>query len=109
MHHRVKTHVNLIRALHTLKPKYRTAILNVCTEEEINFICECIHNVLQGKIPLEQKQKSKLSKFKHLLRKILRKGNSKLRKNIIIQKGGAFLPIILGSILSGLMSSILKN
>lgn len=106
---RVKTHIELLRALHTLKPQYRSVLLKACNNEEINCICECIHNVLKGKIPLEENQKNKLKKHKNILRKLLCKGKSKTRKNIIIQKGGAFLPIILGSVLSSLVSSIFKS
>lgn len=55
MHRRLKTHTNLLRTLHTLKPKYIKALLKSCGEEEINCICEGIHNVLKGKVPLEEK------------------------------------------------------
>lgn len=108
MHRRLKTHKSLLAALHTLKPKYQKALLKSCNEKEINCICECIHNVLQGKIDLQDKEKNKLSKYKNILRKLVRKGATNLfRKNLIIQKGGAFLPIILGSVLSGLVSSLI--
>ncbi|KAJ0176111.1 hypothetical protein K1T71_008285 [Dendrolimus kikuchii] len=95
-------------SLHKLKPKYRTALLKSCDEDEINCICECIHNVLQGKVPIEEKNKKKLKNYKSVLRKLVRKGVNKARKSIIIQKGGAFLPIILGAILSGLVESLVK-
>ncbi|KAH9629435.1 hypothetical protein HF086_013349 [Spodoptera exigua] len=58
----------------------------------------------QGKIPLKDQDKQKLNKHKNILRKLVHKCKHKLRKNIIIQKGGTFLPIILSAILSGLRS-----
>lgn len=106
---RVKTHQDLLRALHTLKPKYRTALLKVCNDDEINCICECIYNVLNGKIILKEREKSKLQKYRKQLRLLVSKGKNKLRKRIIIQKGGAFLPIILSSVLSGLLNSIINK
>lgn len=106
MHQRLKTHIELLNALHTLKPKYRKALLKSCDEEEINCICECIHNILQGKVPIEDRHKKQLQKYKKILRNLVRKGKNKIRKNILIQKGGEFLPLILGSILSGLVSSL---
>lgn len=109
MHGRVTTHQELLRALHTLKPKYRKALLKVCSDEEINCICECIHNVLHGKVQLEDKEKQKLDKYKNILRKLISKGKSTSRKRIIIQKGGAFLPIILGTVLSGFLNSMLNK
>lgn len=106
MHQTLKTHKDLLNALHTLKPKYQKALLKSCDEEEINCICECIHNVLKGKVPLAEKAKKKLKKYKDLLRKLVRKSTKQVRKRLIVQKGGSFLPIILGSILSGLVGSI---
>lgn len=106
MHRRLKTHTDLLRALSTLKPKYIKALLKSCDEEEINCICECIHNVLKGKVPLGEKARKNLKKYKDILRKLVRKSTIKIRKNVIIQKGGAFLPMILGSILSALVGSL---
>lgn len=103
---RVITHQHLLQALHTLKPKYRKALLKACDEDEINIICECIYNVLKGKVPLENREKTKLNKHKNILRKLVSKGKQKLRKTIIVQKGGAFLPIILGAVLSSLLNSL---
>lgn len=108
MKYRVKTHEEFLRALHFLKPKYRKVLLKACNKEEINCICECIFNVLKGKIPLPKKQKNKLDKYKNILRKLISKGTDKVRKNIIIQKGGAFLPIILSSVLSALLNSLVN-
>lgn len=105
MPRRVTTHRDLLKALHTLKPKFCTALLKVCSDEEINCICECIFNVLNGKIPLKDKQLSKLGKHKSILRKLVSKGKTKLRKRLIVQQGGAFLPIILGAVLSSLISA----
>lgn len=106
MHQSIKTHKDLLNALHTLKPKYQKALLKSCDEEEINCICECIHNVLKGKVPLEEKTRKKLKKYKDVLRKLVRKSTSKIRKHIIVQKGGSFLPLIIGSILSALVGSL---
>lgn len=106
MHRSLKTHKDLLSALHTLKPKYQKALLKSCDEEEINCICEIIHNVLKGRVPLEEKAKKKLQKHKEILRKLVRKSTKKIRKHIIVQKGGSFLPIILGSILNALVGSI---
>lgn len=105
----LNTHKELLSALCKLKPKYRTALLKSCGEEELNCICECIHNVLQGRVPIEGKDKNKLKKYKTVLRKLLQKGSHKLRRNIIIQQGGAFLPIILGSIFSKLLGLLSYN
>lgn len=104
MPRRVKTHKDLLKALYTLKPKHRIALLKACDNEEINCICECIFNILNGRVQLNDKEKSKLKKHKIVLRKLISKGRSKLRKRIIVQKGGAFLPIIIGAVLNKLLN-----
>lgn len=102
---KVKTHEDYLRSLLLLKPKFRKALLIASDDEEINCVCECIYNVLKGNIPVEKKEKQKLKKFKNILRKLVLKGKNKSRKRIIIQKGGGFLPIILGSVLTALIQS----
>lgn len=106
---RVTSQKELLKALLTLKPKYREAVLKTCGVKEINCIIECIFNVLKGKVPLKDKDKCKLKKHKNILRKLISKGKNKLRKRIIIQKGGAFLPIILGAVLSSIINSIVRS
>lgn len=105
---RVTSHKDLLRALLTLKPKYREVLLKKCGDKEVNCITECIFNVLKGKVPLKNTEKCKLRKHKNILRKLVSKGRNKERKQIFVQKGGAFLPIILGSVLSALLGSIIK-
>lgn len=105
---RVTTHKEFLNALRVLKPKFRRALLKSCNQEEINCICECIYNVLLGKIPIPDNEKQKLNKYKNILRKLISKGKNNLRKKIIIQKGGAFLPIIVGSVISALLNSLVK-
>lgn len=108
MKHTVQTHQNILKALYSLKPRLRKALLLACDDKEINCICECIFNILQGTIPLKEKEKSTLKKHKSTLRKLVTKGKPAIKKHILIQKGGAFLPLILGSILSTLLSSLIK-
>lgn len=102
----VNTHKHFLTALHVLKPKFRKGLIKACNDEEINCICECIYNVLQGKIPIAEGDRIKLNKHKNILRKLITKGKNNLRKHIIIQKGGAFLPIILGSIINALLGTV---
>lgn len=50
MQRSLKTHKDLLSALHILKPKYQKALLKSCDDKEINCICEIILNVLKGKV-----------------------------------------------------------
>lgn len=108
MSHSVRTHNDFLQALHKLKPNYKIALLKAADDSAINCICECIYNVLKGSLPISKKEKTKLSKHKNTLRELVRKGYIKKKKKIIIQKGGAFLPIILSTLLSGVLSSLIQ-
>lgn len=61
---RVTSHKDLLKALHTLKPKYKKALLKTCGDQEINCLIECIFNVLKGKVTLKDKDKCELKKHK---------------------------------------------
>ena len=61
----------------------------------INKICECILNILNGKVKISNEDYQKLKPYKKVFRKLLEK-KVKLaqKKKLIIQRGG-FLQIIL--------------
>lgn len=65
-------------------------------------------NVLRGNVQLNTTVKSKLKQYKKVLRCMAcPKQSVTSKRRLITQKGGgAFLPIIIGSVLSGLVSSL---
>ena len=72
----------------------------------INKICECILNIINGKIKVSSEDYEKLKPYKHLFRKLLsKKTKIKEKKKLIIQKGG-FLQILIPAIISGLATII---
>jgi hypothetical protein len=77
----------------------------------INKFCECVLNILNGKVKISQEDLKKLEPFKKTFRKLLEK-NTKLdqKKKLIIQKGG-FLQIILPLITAAidLFSNLFKK
>ena len=86
-------------------PKKRNQLIDYADNEEILAICECIYNVLQNNIPIEDKDYKKLKKFKTTLRSLIRKTSMKKRKNTLKQHGG-FLNVLIPaalSVLSGLL------
>lgn len=99
----------VLKFLLQAKPKYRRALLQAADKDLVHCVCECVHNTLKGKVPLKPNQKSKLCKYKKLLRKIIKPGeNYKQKKKLLIQKGGAFLPLLLASLISGVLSGLFK-
>lgn len=105
----VKAHAHLLQALLKVSRKQRLAILKEADKQLVKCICECSLNLLKGRVPLKSEEKKKLSTYKVLLRNLaLRKGGWKSKKKILLQKGGNFIPLLLGPILSAVLSSALS-
>lgn len=99
-------------ALHVLKdasPKLRKAILQSGDDELIKTIIECVINTLNGNHKISGELKQKLCKYKNCFRKLVHaKTSLKKKRKIIIQKGGFLIPL-LGSILSGVIGSLINR
>jgi hypothetical protein len=104
---RVNTHVkDLLRVLHKAKPSLRKAILREADRALVHQICEICDNTLAGHVPLSPSQKQKLKKHKQILRNLAHRTPSWKSKKNLLQKGGAFLPLLL-TILSSVLPSVL--
>lgn len=107
MSDRLKKNFEKLRLINESSPKMRKRILSNCKPDLLCCLCECAMNVLKGNVPLKKSQKSKLSRFRHMLRKLaLKKTGVKIKKRIVQTGGflGALLtPVLsfLGTLLSG--------
>ena len=92
---------NIFKFLDKMKALLFTLVITF-----INKICECILNIIEGRVKISNKDFEKLKPYKNLFRKLIKK-NTKLKekKKLIIQKGG-FLQILIPAIISGLASII---
>jgi len=91
----------LLEALCHLNKNQRAVFLRTADEKFIRCIRECVFNTLKGNVPLERREKNRLSKYKTALRRIAAKRGN-------LQRGG-FLPYIIGPILSILLSRIIDG
>lgn len=83
------------------------AILKTGDPNLIHTVCEIAHNLLCGNVKLSPKRRRFLEKYKRELRQIsCPKRSVALKRKLLIQKGGGFLPVLLGSILSGVVSTL---
>ena len=67
--------------------------------ELVHCICDCVHNILQGNIPMEHEEKERLKKYKELLRELVKKKTLDKRRKQLIQEGGflgSLIPILAG-------------
>jgi hypothetical protein len=100
----------MLFAIKDASPKLRKAIIQNCDENLIKALIEIIANTLQGNHELPRKAKNSLNKYKKQLRSAAAPcKNISAKRKILSQKGGAFLPIVLGTILSGVISDLIEN
>jgi len=92
-------HHNFIQKVKFASPAARVKYLHDAHEDQVRTICECAHNVITGKLPVEARIVDRLRPFKRELKRLTRRrGTSEQKRELLIQKGG-FLPILLGAVL----------
>jgi hypothetical protein len=105
---RFEKNLDYLSVLRRCKPKERRAILQNSGYELIKTICECCENVLNGSVPLCEKDKKRLAPYKAKLRELRsRKKSLKAKKQALIQRGG-FLPALLGPLI-GVIGGLLPD
>jgi hypothetical protein len=70
-------------------------IINRAKAPLINKICECVLNILNGKVNISKDDVEKLKPYKKLFRKLLQKKLKLTQKKKLINQKGGFLQIIL--------------
>lgn len=88
----------------------RRNILKHAEPNVIKALAEIAHNILNGNVPLNANVKKRLAVYKKELRALgcsKRKLSSK--RKLLIQRGGAFIAPLIGSILSGLIGAYLNR
>jgi hypothetical protein len=92
-----------LKRLKRLAEKDRRRYLKTCEGSFIDCLCECVRNLLKGRVPLKQKQLKSLRRYKLLLRKVASKKTSQGERRRILQTGG-FVGAVLPALLGGLSS-----
>ena len=105
---RVKTHQALLHVLQGAKPNLRRAILQESDKALIYTICEICENLLIGNVNLNEKQRQKLKRYRRQLRRLAERGEGwENKREVLVQSGGAFLPLLL-SVVSSILPSLFK-
>jgi len=106
MSNKVEKNIEYLKILSKCNNKMRKSIIENADKELISTICECILNCINGNINLDTETKIKLNRHKNVLRNLLvkKKISVKKKKHLLKQKGGAFLPLLLSSVIGGLAS-----
>lgn len=99
----------LLELLTKVNAKSRKKILKHCDSELTEAIVECVFNVLRKNIELEKTHITKLRRHKSTLRQIGNPyQNLNKKRNLMVQSGGSFLPILLTPIVSYLFDKIIS-
>lgn len=117
--------ISILTALCHATDSQRISILKSSDHNIIRCICECTLNILRGTIPLENRQISKLKKYKNIIRNLVTEKNNedidknkkkkkkinwfKKKKTIVQHGSGAFLPLILTPFIEILLTQLLKK
>jgi hypothetical protein len=105
---RVKNHINYLDILAKSNKQTRNSIIANADKELIYTVCECVINCLNGNINITPETKQKLKRNKQVLRDLVksRKSSVKKKKEILVQHGGSFLPILLPLVIEAIKSLV---
>lgn len=105
----LKENKHILYVLKKAEPKLRNAILKHVDDVVIKTIYEILFNVIHKYHKINRTVLDKIKPYKNTIRKVCSPQTSmKQKRKHLIQKGG-FLPIIISSVLSGLIGKILEN
>ena len=101
MAHRVQVFSRELNAIINVKhdKQKRNRIIDEGGMELVHCICDCVHNVLQGNIPVNDTEKNRLKRHKECLRELVKKKTLDKKRKHLIQEGGflgALIPILVG-------------
>ena len=98
---RVSANVYALERLRRIKTVKKRKEALVCANQElIACLVEAIHNILQGLVPLNNNEYKKLKKHAHILRRLSRERETAKARQLLVQKGNGFLPILLPLLVS---------
>ena len=97
----------LLTALVHATAKERKALLKAFDVSRIQTVCECAYNLLRGNVSVSDKQKKLLKKYKTVLRRIVKQGETweKKRQYLVQKGGGVILPILLSTVLQAVLQA----
>ena len=99
MNREVKSQIDYIRFVKTCNKLQRNYLIEFSTSEQLQALTDIIYNVLLGNCPLGKNIKSKLSKYKNIMRQIVEKKVTKKKRKILLKKLNLVLPLIIAEAL----------
>jgi hypothetical protein len=95
----VKYHIQLMRIITRSKPGDRATILKHLNDKGVHFICEVIHNIINGNLHLSKKQRGLIRRGlmseKECYRYLSKKKNNLYKKRKLIEQHGEGIGLLL--------------
>lgn len=106
---RLRENKYMLYTLLKADPRLRNAIIKNSKDNFIKTLSEISLNILKGNTNQQPHMIKKLKKYKKKLRCLAcSKRSIKAKRNILVQRGG-FLPALLGTLLSGIIGTLLQR
>ena len=107
-----KEYIQLLCFLKDNRQK-RNKLIDLGDKYDIHAVCDCIHNVAEGNVPLSDEEYKKLKRHKKALRSVVKDRVSlKKRKETLKQHGGALVTFLLpaaSSLLQGVATKVIDR
>ena len=88
----------MLFVLRNASAKLRKSILLAAPDDLVKAIYEIAFNVLSGNHKINHKARDELKKYKKHLRKLVQPSRSlTLKRKVLVQNGGSFLPFLLST------------
>ena len=104
-----KANRRFLKYASTCGAKQRKSLIKNASPQEINSLCECVFNAYKRNVNIPSQVTSKLHPFRKTILKLAKnpRGSTSLKKRVILQQGnGAFVPILLSTLLPIITSLI---
>lgn len=106
---RLMVNKDILSVLKKAKPCLRKALLKNVTPEIINTLSEICLNTVNGNNKICNATIKKLKRYKNSIRSVSQpKRSVASRRKILVQNGG-FLPVLIGTILSGVVGALIDK
>lgn len=105
---RLRVNKHILHVLRKSKPNLRKALIKQCEPDVIKTLCEICLNTLKGNTRLSNVAKKRLKKYKRTIRSLSQPKQSVAFKRKVLLQHGGFLPLLLGTLLSGVIGKLLN-
>lgn len=106
----MQKNLNWLKVLQCCDKSELKGILKQTSATKVNALCDCIHNVLNGNVPIDSTTKEKLKTKKKVLRKVIdKKIKVPERRKLLVQHGGGIISSILVPTLLALGAKVLSR